>query len=258
MWTFLIIAAAVLCQQGRLADSEIPFVALDCGTQKAVMIALPDVGVAPDQLSRARQLYQQWRLAPQQADIIWRITNPDGRNRFGDLSSDLTGPSGQQLQQQLVQAGIMLPLGRGPVDFWAALDRAQGNTAGLWAAARPASQLFRGENAGQNAPHLLVGQAIGRWAYIHAKIESVGDSRGRIYLNFGSSWRRDLTIEISPKHWREFYQSGWRTETLAGSCVAAYGWFAEKNGPYLKLASAAQLRLLAEKKCRRSDINSDD
>jgi len=97
--------------------------------------------------------------------------------------------------------------------------------AGIWA--DDAYRVFNTEDAGN---------AIGSFAIIEGRIESVAIKKNRIYMNFGKDWKTDFTVSIAPEDKRQFSKAlldplGW-----GGRMVRVRGSLREYNGAYMEVS----------------------
>lgn len=77
---------------------------------------------------------------------------------------------------------------------------------------------------------------------VEGEVVDVAEVRGRIYLNFGDSWRTDFTAGIERPR-----ATGWPADlkALKGERVRVRGFIERRNGPYVDLQHPAQLEVLA-------------
>jgi endonuclease YncB( thermonuclease family) len=87
--------------------------------------------------------------------------------------------------------------------------------------------------------------AAGRFAVVEGTVEHVGETGGRIYLDFGRRYTRDFTIVIPREAHAAFAQAGVDLRGLSGKAVRARGMIHSWGGPAMELRAAAALELLA-------------
>lgn len=75
-------------------------------------------------------------------------------------------------------------------------------------------------------------------------VHDAADVRGRIYLNFGTNWRKDFTAGIDAGVLRA--DPVWRDElkALAGKAVRVRGWIERRNGPFIEVGNRGQIELV--------------
>lgn len=74
-----------------------------------------------------------------------------------------------------------------------------------------------------------------------AKAEQV---KNNIYLNFGSDWRNDFTLQISQQDWKSFQQQRFDLFNLTHRNIRSRGWLRTRNGPLIEVTHPEQLELL--------------
>ncbi|WP_429912658.1 thermonuclease family protein [Glycocaulis sp.] len=164
-----------------------------------------------------------------------------GRNRYGALLVTATRGDGSTLQAALVAEGL------------AAVDSYADNTAHT-------SRLLELEEVARNAGlgawglrdllvHTTDPNALAPWLdsvqIVEGRVISTGQARdGRIYLNFGTDWRTDFTVQVMRRHQRRFEAAGVDLRELAGAIVRVRGWMYEENGPMITLDHPEALELV--------------
>jgi endonuclease YncB( thermonuclease family) len=86
--------------------------------------------------------------------------------------------------------------------------------------------------------------AAGRFAVVEGTIEHVGETGGRIYLDFGRRYTHDFTIVIPREAHAVFAQAGVDLRGLSGKAVRARGTIYSWGGPAMELRVPAALELL--------------
>jgi len=79
---------------------------------------------------------------------------------------------------------------------------------------------------------------------VEGRIVSVGESRGRLYLNFGENWSTDFTVLVPEPLVAEFRSDGIDPEALARRRVRVRGWMVARDGGYLELDATWALEIL--------------
>lgn len=163
-----------------------------------------------------------------------------GRNRHGVLIAELTGPVGS-LQDRMVAEGWAMVESHGdhtgPTSQRLALE-ARAREAGLGAWAHHDLQVH-GVDPNALAPFLDSVQIV------EGRVISTGSARdGRIYLNFGTDWRSDFTVQVMRRDQRGFEEEGIDLSGLEGAVVRVRGWLYEENGPMIWLDHPQALEML--------------
>lgn len=164
-----------------------------------------------------------------------------GRTRHGVLLVTARMPSARTVQDILVREGL------------AAVDSHGDNTAytaGLLVLEEEA------RNAGLGAwglrdllVHSTDPNALAPWLdsvqIVEGRVISTGQARdGRIYLNFGTDWRTDFTVQVMRRDQARFNAAGIDLRSLGGTVVRVRGWLHEENGPMITLDHAEALELV--------------
>jgi endonuclease YncB( thermonuclease family) len=84
----------------------------------------------------------------------------------------------------------------------------------------------------------------GRFAIVEAKVVSVRESGGTIYVNFGRRWSEDFTVTITKRNERMFAAASVDPKALAGRHVRVRGWIEERGGPWVDATSPEQIELV--------------
>lgn len=164
-----------------------------------------------------------------------------GRNRHGVWLVNARLPDGSSLQETLIAEGL------------AAVDSYADNTAhtsrllALEEEARLAGLgawglrdlLVHTTDPNALAPYLDSVQIV------EGRVISTGQARdGRIYLNFGTNWRTDFTVQVMRRDQRRFEAVDMDLRALAGTIVRVRGWMYEENGPMITLDHPQALELI--------------
>ena len=91
----------------------------------------------------------------------------------------------------------------------------------------------------------LAGRA-GRFAVVEGRVVSVGERRGRTYLNFGRDWSRDFAVTISRRTWTTLVSRGLGAAVLTGAQVRVRGILKMGRAPGLDIAAPEMLEIVAE------------
>ncbi len=80
---------------------------------------------------------------------------------------------------------------------------------------------------------------------VEGRVISTGQARdGRIYLNFGTDWRTDFTVQVMRRDLRRFEAADMDLRALEGTIVRVRGWIYEENGPMITLDHPQALELV--------------
>ena len=113
----------------------------------------------------------------------------------------------------------------------------------LLAAEDEARREGRGFWSGEELPEAVpaaLRPLIGRFAIFEGVILSVGNRRATTYLNFGTWWSEDVTVEVLAGD-RERFGGEEGLSALAGKRVRVRGFLEDKAGPMLLVRSPMQL-----------------
>ena len=88
--------------------------------------------------------------------------------------------------------------------------------------------------------------AIGQFAIVKGRIESVALKKNRIYINFGKNWKDDFTVSISPQDKRKFSKAGLDPLGWGGEMVRVRGSVREYNGPYIEVTHPEAIEFIKE------------
>ena len=97
--------------------------------------------------------------------------------------------------------------------------------------------------ASDDLPALL--ERRGQFTIAEGKIWSVRESGGTIYINFGRTWSRNLTVTILRRNKPAFDAAGLDPKKLEGARVRVRGWIEERNGPRMEAVRPEQIEMPA-------------
>jgi len=78
------------------------------------------------------------------------------------------------------------------------------------------------------------------------RVVSSSNVKGRVYVNFGRNWRRDVTALISKRQMRFFARHRIDPLALAGRRILVRGWVTRRGGPLIEIDHTAQIEVLDE------------
>jgi len=84
---------------------------------------------------------------------------------------------------------------------------------------------------------------FGHFVIFQGIVRSVGTRRERTYIDFGSQWRNDVTVEIAANR-RRYFGGEAALEDFAGKSVRVRGFLQEKAGPMVPVRHPAQIEVL--------------
>ena len=123
-------------------------------------------------------------------------------------------------------------------DLLAREAEARAKGAGLWG-----TWAYRVLDAG-NVERL--GRLTRSYQLVEGVVAEVGESGGRLYLNFDKDWRKDFTILMERKDGEAFKAAGIDPKALAGKKLWVRGWVEWRNGPMIHATHAEQIELLPD------------
>ncbi|MEQ8968257.1 MAG: thermonuclease family protein [Azospirillaceae bacterium] len=161
-------------------------------------------------------------------------------DRHGRALAHLRRDDGVWIQGAMLERGLARVYSfadnRTAVADMLALERAaRAALAGIWAldwyAVRPAD------------PARLAAD-IDTFQLVEGRVRDAAIVRsGRIFLNFGDDWRRDVTATIAPDDRGAFREAGFDPLSLSGRTVRVRGWLYERNGPMIDVDHPEQIEV---------------
>lgn len=205
------------------------------------------VGVQAPKLPLDRAGYPAWPLAAEAREALaalvhgrvvtlWFGGRPLDRHRR--WLAHLVREDGLWVQGEMLRRGLVRVYtfedNRARATEMLALEReARAAGRGIWAdrhyAVRPADAVDRD---------------IDSFQLVEGRISGVARGRDRLYLNFGSDWRRDFTITVVKAHERTFAKAGVDPSGFGGRLVRVRGWIKSFNGPLIEVTHPEQIELL--------------
>jgi hypothetical protein len=162
-------------------------------------------------------------------------------DRYGRLRAQVEFP--QDSQEPWLQIA-MLRRGLARVDIapdrrecaaalYAAEAEARRNRNGIWTQTAYAIR----------TPEQLAGTA-GTFQIVEGKVLTANVKNGRAYLDFGTDWRSDFTVTISPDDMPLFRDAGVDPRNYAGKLVRVRGFVDQMNGPEIAASSPEMFEVL--------------
>jgi micrococcal nuclease len=211
------------------------------------------IGIQAPLLPRGSDDFVAWPLAAEARSALERLVlGQQVRVRHGGAKTDRHGRTLGQLfvmaepelwvQQQLVSNGLArvysFPDNRACVgELLAAEGRARLNRLGIWA--DPYYSVRRADRPLELAGH------SGRYELVEGRVLLAGTAQGRVYLNFGRTWKEDVTAVIDRAALSLFTAEELDPLKLEGALVRIRGWVDEHDGPRIEVTHPEQIEVLA-------------
>ncbi len=90
----------------------------------------------------------------------------------------------------------------------------------------------------------LFADRLGHYELVEGRVLLASEARGRIYLNFGRSWKQDVTAVIDRAAMKLFVASGLDPLKLEGALVRIRGWVDDVDGPRIEISHPEQIEVL--------------
>ncbi len=190
-----------------------------------------------------------WPLAREAADALTHFSlgrevglasgGRDG-DRHGRILAHLVRDDGLWVQAAMLEQGLAR------VNAVADLRTAMPEMLAIEADAR---RLRRGI---WSHPFYSIRQPQELWRYldtfqlVEGRIVDIATIRGRMYLNFGTDWREDFTVSISPQDVDPFLALGIQFESLIEERVRVRGWVYRRYGPMIDATYPEQVEILTD------------
>ncbi len=160
-------------------------------------------------------------------------------DRFGNLIADID-LGGSTLSEALVRAGYAMAYSWPDTRVEAASflpmeGEARDAERGLWGAGIFA---IRSPEPNGLALYLETVQII------EGRVISIGDTRDRLYLNFGFDYRTDFTVSIEQSDVARFAEAGINLRELEGRIIRVRGWIQAINGPSISIDHPERIEVL--------------
>lgn len=211
------------------------------------------IGLQAPKLPRGNETFAPWPLAGEaKAALEKLVAGKQVRLRYGGERLDRHGRSLGQLfvqdepelwvQGQLVADGFArvysFPDNRSCIaDLMLAEGRARLNRLGIWA--DPYYAVRRADR-----PSELAGRS-GHYELVEGRVLAAEEAGGRVYLNFGRTWKTDFTVVIDKPALGRFSRDGLDPLKLADALVRVRGWVDDHDGPRIEVTHPEQIEVLA-------------
>lgn len=167
------------------------------------------------------------------------VASDGGADRYGRLSGvvRVEGAGEYSLQQALVELGLaaMRPEPGYP-DCAAELEAVEAD------ARRARRGIWEHLPLDAGVPE-RVRDEIGRFTVVEGRIFAAGTGGNSAYLNFGRTWREDVTVRVPDSARPALTAAGLEPETLAGRRVLVRGVVEEAGGPLIEVRRPEQMRV---------------
>lgn len=169
----------------------------------------------------------------------------------GEKIAHMQLPSGEWLQQILVGEGAVFVFPRrdhisGIPLLYAAEDRARQSNLGIW----QSNKIYRTNSGNDNdvtASSNAAGEIRTGWfQVVRGTVLNAAPVRRQIFLNFGTDWRKDFTVEISASANRAFGKANIDPLSYQMQLVEVRGWVTWKGGPHIMLEGPGQIRTIKQ------------
>lgn len=119
-------------------------------------------------------------------------------------------------------------------ELYIAEDAARRSRNGIWSqaiyAVRPASSVLDGDTD--------------TFQIVKGRILSAEVKNGRGYLDFGTDWRHDFTVTVSPTDMKTFHQAGVDPQSYEMKAVRVRGWVERLHRPEIEVAGPEDIEVL--------------
>lgn len=212
------------------------------------------VGIQAPKLPLGRKGFVAWPLADEARDaaeeiagngrvILWSggaAMDRHGR-RLAHTYVETSAASPVWFQGEMLRRGLArvytFPDNRACVDdLLNAEAAAREDKLGMWAL-----ETYRVMEAGEIA---RLTAREGSYELVEGRVLEAKIIKGRAYLNFGTDYREDFTVTISPRDMKLFRKGGVNPEAYEGRLVRARGWLRNFNGPSIDATHPAQIEVL--------------
>ncbi len=172
--------------------------------------------------------------------LVYLAKKPD---RYGRYSVNLYANSERRwVQQELVSAGLAIVHPARDSQACGALllaaeKVARDKNVGIWGYSKPIIMNVDDENWQSR---------VQSYQLVEGKVISVGETKTRTYLNFGTNWDDDFTVIVAKKHIKRFKKVFGDLKLLSGKFVRARGWMINSRGPMIEIYHPGQIEIEIE------------
>ncbi len=210
------------------------------------------VGIQAPHLALGREGFSDWVKGPDAKaalegialhhPVILRVGG-EAEDRYGrSLAQVFLTDTGTWVQEAMLTAGMArvysFPDNRACVpELFAAEGRARAARVGIWA--DPDYRVRRADRPAELAAR------PGRYELVEGRVLRAEKAGGRVYLNFGRSFKEDFTAVIDARALRLFAGETLDPLTLGGALVRVRGWIDVRDGPRIDVTHPEQIEVLA-------------
>lgn len=160
-------------------------------------------------------------------------------NRYGNYIAITTGNNGITLSEELLKNGIaFVYFVDNSIDvkpLFAAEGQARKSQIGLW---------HDNNSTIQNSNNITdsYSKYLNHFIIIEGQVDNIYTSKKNTYLNFGTDWKTDFTVQFENrllKHFPEFIP-----DKLKGKRLRVRGWLESYNGPFMKIFNPANVEII--------------
>lgn len=260
---FILALALLVGQRAAAEDWHAPFVDGGQGRVVAVTdgdtVSLADgrivrlVGIQAPKLPLDRPDFVAWPLADAAQAALQNLAlgrsvqlyfGQTRQDRHGRLLAHLArGDDVQWLQAAMLRQGMarVYSFADNRAGIAALLDaeaQARKSRRGIW---RDPFYAVRTPAALEAAPE----EYAGSFQIVRGRVKDTGESRGKLYVNFGGRWKTDFTLEVLPAVRSRFADDPrFSPARLAGALIEVRGWIGLRNGPMIEMTHPEQIVLL--------------
>ncbi len=212
------------------------------------------VGIQAPKLPLGRRNFPEWPLAPEARDaavdiasrrevVLW--SGGSDEDRHGRRLAHTYVRDGQGgtiwFQGEMLRRGLArvytFPDNRACVaDLLAREAAAREEGLGMWSL-----DTYRIINANELD---RLNSREGSYELIEGRVREAKLINGRVYLNFGTDYREDFTVTISPRDMKLFRDAGVDPTDYEGRIVRARGWVRLFNGPSIDATHPEQIEVI--------------
>jgi len=248
-------ASAAACEQLRMEPGGVVVQVTDGDTvvlDNGLVVRM--IGTQAPKLPLGREDYPTWPLAEDSKAALEALAlNKTVRLGYGGEAVDrydralahvFVEAEGGEVwaQQSMVSQGLArvysFPDNRACLDLLMAFEtRARAMGLGIWS--DPYYSVRAAERPGDLAA------LAGHYELVEGRVLLADKAGGRVFLNFGRSWRSDFTAVIEAAALRLFAADGFDPLMLEGALVRIRGWVDTRDGPRIEVTHPEQIEVLA-------------
>ncbi|MEO5806538.1 thermonuclease family protein [Devosia sp.] len=212
------------------------------------------VGTQAPKLPLGRDNFETWPKAEAARAALEQLAlNKPVRLAYGGQSIDryqralaqmfvTAGDDEIWVQQAMVAQGLArvysFPDNRQCLDeLYRAEGQARAAGLGIWA--DPYYSLRAAERPGE------ILARVGHYELVEGRVLVADEASGRVYLNFGRSWKDDFTAVIDASALKLFAEAKRDPLLLEGALVRIRGWVDDRDGPRIAVTHPEQIEVLA-------------